>query len=265
MVPERGILEVDGLGALDLAELNETSRRFGYTVVRGIIPAEDIRRAKELLSEWFDAARDQPSRGESPEALEGDFFQKFLLGATHPSGVHRPRCHRTIYLSLTFAKHFALGETFVALARVRNFISQLPSDFAIFEDADGFWTPARIHHYPRGGGFLVEHRDNFTPVVQRSGGVLSYSQPIVVMSRRGLDFTEGGGFVVDTKGDRVHYEDFCELGDIVLYTGDTVHGVDDVDPHLAFDQTSFEGRLSGLVTLYRRATSYGEILRSAGF
>ena len=258
------LIEVNDPDSLDRQEIDEVSRQHGYAIVRGVVLPDAISRARTLLKEWFDSSRDRPSRGESPTALQGDFFQKFLLGATHPSGVHRPRCHRTIYMSLDFADRFGLKEVFVALARIRNCLSNLPRDFGIFEDSDGFWTPARVHHYPRGGGFLVEHKDNFTPEVQKSGGVVSYSQPIVVMSRRGTDFSQGGGFVVDRSGSRVHYEEFCDLGDVVLYTGETIHGVDDIDPHLPFEQGSFDGRLSGLVTLYRRAASYGEILRQAG-
>lgn len=258
------IIQVENLQALDLDRIHDVTSYHGYAILRGLVQASEIERSKMLLREWFDSQRDRGSRGENPADLETDFYQKFLLGATHPSGTHRPRCHRTIYLSLNFSERFALRATFITLARVRNLISELPTDFAIFEDSEGFWTPVRIHHYPTGGGFLVEHRDNFTPLVQNSGGIPAYSQPIVVMSRRGTDFADGGGFVVDKQGARVYYEDFCELGDIVLYSDDTIHGVEDVDPHLVFNQKSFDGRLSGLVTLYKRATSYEEIMQSAG-
>lgn len=258
------IIKVGALQALDLNRIHDVTRIHGYAILRGLVSPGEIERSKMLLREWFDPDRDRSSRGESPDELKSDFYQKFLLGATHPSGTHRPRCHRTIYLSLNFSERFALRAIFITLARVRNLISGLPIDFAIFDDSEGFWTPARIHHYPTGGGFLVEHRDNFTPLVQISGGIPSYSQPIVVMSQRGTDFADGGGFVVDRQGARVYYEAFCELGDIILYSGDTIHGVEDVDPHRVFNQKSFDGRLSGLVTLYKRSNSYEEILRSAG-
>lgn len=259
------IVNVESLQALDVELIHNVTQQHGYAILRGLVATEDVQRSKVLLREWFDADRDRASRGENPTELQADFFQKFLLGATHASGLHRPRCHRTMYLSLEFSERFVLREAFIALARVRNLISGLPSEHAIFADAEGFWTPARIHHYPKGGGFLVEHCDNFTPLVQQSGGIPNYSQPILVMSRRGIDFVAGGGFVVDKSGLRVYYEDFCELGDIVLYSENTRHGVEDVDPHLTFNQASFDGRLSGLVTLFRRVSSYEELLRSAGY
>jgi len=261
---ETALIKVQTLSTLDVDHVHEVTRSCGYSILRGLVPSEEIQESKKLLRAWFDPNRDNASRGESPSVLEADFYQKFLVGATHQSGMNRPRCYRTIYFSLNFAERFLLRNTFTTLARVRNLVAGLPINYAINNDSDGFWTPARIHHYPKGGGFLVQHRDSFIPIVQQSGGVLSYAQPIVVMSRRGIDYSDGGGFVLDSRGERVYYEDYCELGDIILYTGDTIHGVEDVDPHLAFDQKSFDGRLSGLVTLYRRAGSYEEILQLAG-
>jgi hypothetical protein len=72
----------------------------------------------------------------------------------------------------------------------------------------------------------------------------------MVMSRKGLDFEQGGGFV-ELGEDRHYFEPYCSYGDIVIYDGRTVHGVDDIDPHLPFRQDSIEGRLAAFVTLYR--------------
>lgn len=64
------------------------------------------------------------------------------------------------------------------------------------------------------------------------------------------DFSTGGGFF-EYEGERFYYEKHCNIGDIVIYSGATIHGVTDIDLHKTFDSTSCAGRMGGFVTLYR--------------
>ena len=87
-------------------------------------------------------------------------------------------------------------------------------------------------------------------MVQEKENLESYYQPFLVMSRRGEDFEKGGGFF-EVDGDRFYFEQYCQLGDIGIYDGRTIHGVEDVDPHKRIDLNSLNGRMVGFVSLYK--------------
>ena len=82
------------------------------------------------------------------------------------------------------------------------------------------------------------------------------------MSKKGngadCDFETGGGFF-EVDGARYYYEEGCDIGDIVIYSGATVHGVADIDLHKTFDNRTCRGRLAGFVTLYREFKQKGQL------
>lgn len=229
--------------------VHEALTKHALAVVRGVVRPEEIVRSRTLLREHFDAGNDRPSLGEDPQELKGN-FQKLAIGGAQGYGTYRPRCMRTLYNPIWAEDIYGLRSVFARMARVRNVIYRLDIDFAVDAIDDGMWTASRIHHYPRGGGFLISHRDTVVPVMQRDRGFPNYYQPLLVMSRKGVDFTEGGGFV-EREGERHYYEALCEYGDIVIYDGRTVHGVADIDPQHRFRHDTVEGRLAGFVTLYK--------------
>jgi hypothetical protein len=142
--------------------------------------------------------------------------------------------------------------TFVRLARLRNRLFGLPEDFAVHGTEDGYWTAARIHQYPRGGGFMVPHRDLYSRMAVAESGA-RYAQVFLVMSQKGEDFHEGGAFI-ERDGERLFYEDSCAPGDVIVYDGQVVHGVGDVDPLEPIDLERFTGRVAAFASLYRHLT-----------
>ncbi|MCG8587935.1 MAG: hypothetical protein MJE66_01450 [Proteobacteria bacterium] len=235
--------------ALDVEAIHQTLEKHAFARIAGVVSPGEVEAARAKLHENFDAGRDRPSLGEDPQELKEN-FQKLSIGGAQGYGVYRPRCIRTLYNPIWAEDVYGMREIFRKVARVRNAVYGLPRDFAIEGVEDQLWTAARIHHYPRGGGFLVSHRDIVVPKVQQKQGLPDFYQLIVVLSRKGVDFEEGGGFV-ERDGERYYYESACDYGDIVIYDGRTVHGVGDIDPHLAFQQDSIAGRLVGFVTLYK--------------
>ena len=101
---------------------------------------------------------------------------------------------------------------------------------------------------------MAGHVDDYVPTVVGKHGVNAYFQPLIVMSKKGRDETcdyhKGGGYFV-LEGERVYYDSFLEIGTIVIYNTKIFHGVEEVDPDIAFRQDSLSGRFSGLVTMYR--------------
>ena len=241
--------EIDDPSDLDREAVLASLEKYSLARVRGVVDPAAIVRARAKLAERFSAADDRASLGEDPQELKGN-YQKLSIGGAQGYGVYRPRCLRTLYNPIFAEDIYGMRESFRLLARVRNAVYGLPDGFAVDGIERGMWTASRIHHYPRGGGFLVSHRDTVVPVVQKKQGFDSFYQPIMVLSRKGVDFEEGGGFV-ELDGERYFFETECEYGDIILYDGRTVHGVADIDPQLPFRQDSIAGRLAGFATLYK--------------
>ena len=47
------------------------------------------------------------------------------------------------------------------------------------------------------------------------------------------------------------FDDYTEIGDMILYNGQTIHGLKDVDPHKHLDMKKIRGRLTAAVTLFK--------------
>lgn len=246
---ERTTIEATGVDALDSDAVRASLEQHQFARISGLIAPEAILEAKELLKERFSSIADNPSVGEDPADLQ-DNFQKLSIGGAQGYGTYRPRCLRTIYNPIWAEDVFGMREHFRTLARTRNLVYGLQRDFAVDAIEDGMWTAARLHHYPRGGGFLVAHKDNVVPRMQEEMGYPAFYQVILVMSKRGVDFDEGGGFA-EVDGQRHYFEGDTEYGDIVIYDGRTEHGVADIDPGHVFRHDSIDGRIVAFATLYK--------------
>ena len=67
------------------------------------------------------------------------------------------------------------------------------------------------------------------------------------MSNKSIDFETGGAFIEGKNGDRINIDDSVEIGDVIIYDGQTFHGVEDIDPHKRLCLNSINGRLAGFV------------------
>lgn len=246
---ERTTVKAERPEDLDPRALCRIMETYSFLRITGIVKPEAIHRSKAAFRENFSAANDHPSVGEDPQDLHRN-YQKLSVGGAQGYGVYRPRCIRTIYNPLWADDIFSMRDNFRHLARTRNMLYGLPIDFAVDTIDDGMWTAARLHHYPKGGGFLISHKDNVVPRMQEERGYPAFYQLILVLTKKGIDFQEGGGFMV-LDGQRYYFESECEYGDIVVYDGRTEHGVGDIDPQEVFRHDSPEGRLVAFATLYK--------------
>jgi len=225
--------------------------------IRGLFDRSAIRSALAGMAERFDAAEDRKHDPRDADAVRRN-FQKLQVGAN--SGVNSRRTlgrfMRVFYNPIFADDIHGMRAHFVTLARLRNLLYKLPVDFAVHGTDDGFWTCARVQQYPRGGGFMVPHRDMYSQVATAESG-LGYFQLLLLLTEKGTDFHEGGAYV-DVGEERVFYEDACRSGDVVIYDGRTMHGVADVDPMEPLDLTQFSGRAAGIVSLFRLLESGGD-------
>ena len=78
----------------------------------------------------------------------------------------------------------------------------------------------------------------------------NFYQIILNLTEKGIDYYKGGAFV-DTLKFRYMVEDNCELGDVLVYDGRTLHGVEEIDPNVVFNSNIFNGRLVAMASLYK--------------
>ncbi len=231
-------------------QIIEEVREKGYAKLRGIIDPEQVIKSVVLLKKSFSMKEDHPTRGESPDAIR-QHFQKLNLGGASERYNNFPRFFRTFYTPLWEVDRYQIHPVFKQVARVRNSLMDLPENFALEGiEPNGLWTASRIHQYPRGGGFFISHRDTTLIDVSRETET-EFFQLLLVMSKKGIDFQEGGAFVIQ-QGQRESLEDTAEIGDIIVYDGQSEHGVEDIDPEHPLDLQTINGRIAGLVSLYKK-------------
>jgi len=143
----------------------------------------------------------------------------------------------------------ALSELFANLLKLRNLILGIDIEFGSLLERDRFWNACRIHHYPVGGGFMTEHRDTYFPSALEKSE-LPFLQVMALLSTKGTDFEEGGGFVRCDQGERVCFEDEAGIGTVVMFDGGVHHGVLDVNRGELLDFESDRGRVAAFVNVY---------------
>lgn len=238
-------------------DINAALDAHGFVRICGLVSRDDVLAAREKLKAGFSAADDHPGLNDKPGSVMRN-YQKISVGGASRNWSYRPRFVRVIYNPLWEDDVYGMHGVFRRIAQLRNVLQDKPLDYAIDKVEDNLWTAARIHHYPRGGGFLVGHVDNVNPKVVGDMGHKQYHQLLCLMTKRGEDFEEGGGFI-EIDGERLIFEDHCELGDIMIYNGLIHHGVAEVDPHELPDVTGLSGRFAAFASLYKDMSGEKEV------
>ena len=242
---------VEDENLLPVEPILESLRKSTFACIRGVVSEREVQCSLNALKNRFNPALDRPSVGEKPSEVKSN-FQKLSVGGTmsmHYKGPYRPRLLRTFYNPLWEEDIYKMHRVFKKMIAVRNQLMERPSEFAMDKVENGLWSAARIHQYPTGGGFMGSHKDNTLSGVASKAG-LNYFQLLLIMSKKGKDFDKGGGFI-EVKGQRLIFEELCNLGDIVIYDSSTVHGVADVDPQKVLDLENINGRIAAFVSLYK--------------
>jgi len=244
------LLHADSLESLCIERVRAVIAEHALVCIRGVFDPVAIRAVLAGMRERFDAGDDRKHDPRESDAVRRN-FQKLQIGAN--SGVDSRRTlgrfMRALYNPIFADDIHGMRTHFIQLARFRNLLYGLPADFAVHGTQDGYWSCTRIQQYPRGGGFMVPHRDVYSQLATTEAG-MGYYQPMLLMSEPGRDFLEGGAYV-DRGQERFHYERFCRAGDLVAYDGNSIHGVADIDPLHALDLQKFNGRAVALVSLFR--------------
>ena len=241
---------VSDLDDLDIERVRCDLREHSIARVSGILDRDRLLAILADIGSTFDAARDRKHDPRDTEAVRRN-FQKLQVGANSGMDTRRTlgRFLRILYNPIFADDIYGLRATFAEVARLRNLLYGWPREFAVHGTDKGMFTCARLHQYPRGGGFMVPHRDLFSRLVTEDSD-MGYYQVFFLLSEKGTHYDEGGGYI-ELDGERMLFEDHTQAGDIVIYDGRTVHGVADVDPLQPLDLAGFTGRVAGFVSLFR--------------
>lgn len=244
------------LDSLDYERIRDDVRRNSIARIRGLLDRQTVRACLERIQSTFNRDNDRKHDPHDTDAVRRN-FQKLQIGANSGADTRRTlgRFLRILYNPIFAEDIYGLRESFAITARFRNRLYGLPEDFAVERTDNGFFTCSRIQQYPQGGGFMVPHRDIFSRLATEKSD-LGYFQVFFLLTEKGLDYHEGGGYV-EIDEQRVTFEDHTVSGDIVIYDGRTMHGVADVDPLLPLDLDTFGGRSAGFVSLFRHLASDG--------
>lgn len=218
------------------------------------VESEMVRIAKGARVEYLNLlpslAVHSPREYFSPQDLERGPWRKLAIGSANGVGDPYAQLLQTTYFHENNVGSPYLNALFAALISVRNRILGASEDFGSLPERDGFWNACRIHHYPRGGSFMVEHKDTHFPSVLASAG-FPFLQVMALLSSKGVDFHTGGSFVVTRDGIRTYLEDDHSIGAVVMFDGSIRHGVEDVDPDQVLDFELSSGRIAAFVNLYQ--------------
>lgn len=245
------LFEVESAEEIRLDAFVDAMERRTFACIRGLVTPQSMYAAYDRIVGNFDRRLDHPASGQSAEAVRSNFQKINLGGESRSASNDDARFFRAFYNPIWADDVWGLRASFIQLARVRNRLAGLPLDFALDKiEPNGLWTAARFHQYPQGGGFFRRHTDYVVKDVADEKSTRFY-QVVLTMSRKGEHFTHGGAFV-DIDDRRVVLDDCALMGDIIVYDGRTVHGVEDIDPKVMLDLDSINGRLAGFATLFKK-------------
>lgn len=243
------VVEIEAPGSLDAELVARFVSEHGFAIIRGLVSGGSLENARRAIAEQFDPHKDSPAIGTPADAAMRN-FQKIVIGGGAQRGYYVPRFARILYNPLWADDIYGMREIFRKLAQLRNRLQGYPENYAVDQAEDGLFTASRLQHYPAGGGFFAAHRDAVVDQVTREAGLARFFQLVMLLTQKGKDFASGGAFV-DRDGERLDLESEAQAGDVLVYDGRSVHGVDDVDPHLVPDLGSLRGRLVALTSLYK--------------
>ena len=237
----------------DVIDIQESITLKGYHLIKEFIPAEICSSARD---EYFQSmlALELNSQAKSflPTDLLKNAWRKTAVGSGNGLGEKYSQVLQTTYMPLKNLEEFqGLNYCFNQAIQTRNQLTDMPKNFGSENSLQpgAYWNASRIHHYPSGGGHMAEHKDTHFPAILGKSNI-PFIQVAILLSNRNIDFSSGGGFIVDRDGQKFFFEDESSIGSIVIFDGSLKHGVEDIDPHLILDWQSSKGRIALFSNLY---------------
>ena len=247
------VLKVDNLNKLNQEKILKFIDKKGFIIIRGLFEKKLIRnKLKRLKKKKFLGSKSSLS-GNTKQIQKN--FHKLCVGAaskiTLKENVKIYRLHRIIYNPLWCADIYGLKSIFVKFCKIRNFLLGLKSNFCITKKFEkNLWSATRILQYPVGGGHMSPHSDFVVKKINNKNKITKFYQLILNLTEYRKDFNSGGAYI-KFRNKKIFLEDKLQSGDILIYHGNSVHGVDEIDPHKKLNLINFNGRIVLMNSLYQ--------------
>lgn len=229
-------------------EIKQSVGKSGSAIIRGLVDPQPLRKA---IPKIYDYLKTQEIKG----TTAGDRLSvrrnsaKWSIGASTGAQIGNARLMITIYNPLQDLDIFRCQSAFRQMIDVRDAIrNDLKSTRDEYLNENAF-NACRFQIYPKGGGFMLEHTDYVAEETAQNQKV-PLLQLLLFVTQRNVDFENGGAYLIHN-GQTIDVESYAETGDIAIYDGNSFHGVADIDPHLALNSADPQGRIVGLVTIYK--------------
>lgn len=245
------LFEVKSPLDIDIEAFKDAMESRTFVCIRGLVSPQSMYDTYDRIVENFDRSLDAPGANQTADAVRRNFQTIKMGGESRSASNDDARFFRALYSPFWEEDVWGLHDSLRMLARVRNLLAGLDDNFALEGTEDnGLWTAARFHQYPQGGGFFRRHTDHVAKDIVDSRSTEFY-QVVLTMTAKGEHYQHGGAFV-DIGETRYCLDDNARMGDILVYDGRTMHGVEDIDPGALVDLDRINGRLSGFATLYKK-------------
>jgi len=220
---------------------------FGFALIRGLFDREEIRSKIPLIKDTLSTLNLLPSSGVPADAIRKN-NAKWSIGSQSGSQTGISRLMITIINPMYDADILGLRDTFRKLVILRDALAMREN--TLFDEVlqKPKFNGTRLQLYPSGGGFMTSHIDK-RAIENVSDISATYIQLVMLLTEKGLDYSSGGAFV-EKNGKFIDSEDGSLSGDVLVYSGSTMHGVADIDSTLAFDPLNRIGRVVALATIY---------------
>ena len=236
---------------IDPAKIDAELNSSGYLIVRDAEIGKISLKARAeydhcLKTSKLHAPREKFQYG----MLSSEPWRKLAIGSSNGLGESYAQNLQSIYFDANDPNYPSLGALFGLMILIRNKLMGVDPSFGSNPERDRFWNACRVHHYPRGGGFMATHRDTHFPQVIAAQIDKPFYQICVLLSRKNTDFFSGGGVIYDSNKEKIDLEEKAGFGSLILFDGRTYHGVEDVDLDQVIDFSRTDGRLAAFVNLY---------------
>jgi hypothetical protein len=219
----------------------------GHLLLRGLFSEAEIKSVREEFLKVYRSLEPRGTTNVQPSEIVDNDLLKFSIGQF--SGAQSiPRFFLILYRN---DETLSASEKLVFDRLVRLWEVMQGKSFTKEElDRNGSFFAKRYQYYPSGGGFLCTHADSYNvDTSKKIGG--EFIQFVLPITQKGIDYTEGGGYVI-VDGKQVSNEDAIELGDLIVYDGSIEHGVSDIDPFRPLNLDGSSGRVVMFITLYKK-------------
>jgi hypothetical protein len=220
----------------------------GAIILRGIFDPNDMKTSLNFLYNALDGMPILGTTQGTRESVRKNTL-KWSVGGSTGAQKGNARFMLTAYNPIFEDDIYGFRSNFIRLIQIRDAIrgdQKTTNDDSLSYQS---FNACRFQVYPRGGGFMLGHRDYVAEQasLQQNAPLL---QLLLFVTKRGVDFMTGGAYLVHD-GQKIDIENLALPGDIVIYDGRSHHGVDDVDSEVPLDTTQIRGRVVALVTIYQ--------------